>query len=79
MVSTDGREWGEVTNGALLEVDQEVVSNGCHNKKLPCALPECLGYKNWEDRRLIKFSEFLEVPSMGFEKEILELMRKMVF
>ena len=27
---------------------------------------------------LIKFSEFLSVPTMGFEKEILELMRKMV-
>ena len=28
VVSTDGREWGEVTIGALLEVDQEVVCFG---------------------------------------------------
>ena len=28
VVSTDGREWGELTTGALLEVDQEVVSFG---------------------------------------------------
>ena len=75
MVSADGRE---VTVGALLEVEQEVVSNGRQNKKLPCALPEWLGYKNWEDSCLIKFSEYLGVPTMGFEKEILELMQKMV-
>ena len=75
MVSADGRE---VTVGALLEVEQVVVSNGRQNKKLPCALPEWLGYKNWEDSSLIKFSEYLGVPTMGFEKEILELMRKMV-
>ena len=78
VVSADGREWGEVTVRALLEEDQEVVSNGHLNKKLPCTLLECLGYKNWEDSCLIKFSEFLRVPTMGFEKEILELMRKMV-
>ena len=78
MVSADKREWGEVIAGPLLEVEQEVVSNGLQNKKLPCVLPECLGYKNWEDSCLIKFSEFLGVPTMGFEKEILELMRKMV-
>ena len=41
-------------------------------------LQEWLGYKNWEDNCLIKFSEFLGVPTMGFENEILELMRKMV-
>ena len=75
MVSSDGRE---VIAGALLEVEQEVVSNGRQNKKLPCALPEWLGYKNWEDSCLIKFSEYLGVPTMRFEKEILELMRKMV-
>ena len=28
MVSANGREWGEVTAGALLEVEQEVVNNG---------------------------------------------------
>ena len=75
MVSADGRE---VTVGALLEVEQEVVSNRRQNKKLPCVLPEWLGYKNWEDSSLIKFSEYLGVPTMGFEKEILELMQKMV-
>ena len=64
MVSADGRE---VTVGALLEVEQVVVSNGRQNKKLPCALPEWLGYKNWEDSSLIKFSEYLGVPTMGFE------------
>ena len=68
MVSADGREWGEVIVGALLEVDQEVVSFGSQSKKLHCAFPECLEYKNWEDSCLIKFNEFLGVPTMGFEK-----------
>ena len=32
MVSADGREWGEVIAGALLEVEQEVVSNGVRTR-----------------------------------------------
>ena len=78
VVSDDEREWGEVTTGALMEVDQETVGFGTQSEELPYVRPECLGYKNWEDSCLIKFSEFLGVPMVGFEEEILELMRKMV-
>ena len=39
---------------------------------------ECLGYEKWEDSCLIKFSEFLRIPTVGFDAEILELLRKMV-
>ena len=35
-------------------------------------------YENWEDSCLVKFSKFLGFSTMGFEKEILGLMRKMV-
>ena len=77
MVSNDGREWGEVTAGALMEVDQETMGFGPQSKELPYVRLECLGYKNWEDSCLIKFSEFLGVPTVSFEEEILELMRKM--
>ena len=78
VVSDDGREWGEVTAGALMEVDQETVGFGPQSEELPYVRPECLGYKNWEDSCLIKFSEFLGVPTVGFVEEILELMQKMV-
>ena len=39
--------------------------------------PECMGYDNWEDSCLFKFSEFLGVKTVGFEEEILKLMRKL--
>ena len=74
VVSDDGREWGEVTVGALMEVDEETVGFGPQSEGLPYVRLECLGYKNWEDSCMIKFSEFLEVPTVGFEEEILELM-----
>ena len=35
-------------------------------------------YENWEDSCLAKFSEFLGFSTVGFEKEILGLLRKMV-
>ena len=78
VVLDDGREWGEVTAGALMEVDQETMGFGNQSEELPYVCPERLGYKNWEDSCLIRFSEFLGVPTVGFEEEILELMRKMV-
>ena len=46
MVSVDGKEWGEVQDGAVTEVDHEAMGLG-----LLCAEPttkilECLGYEN---------------------------------
>ena len=35
-------------------------------------------YESWEDSCLVKFGEFLGFPTVGFENEILDLMRKLV-
>ena len=78
VVSVDGREWGEVTANALMEGDQGTMGLGPQREEPSNACPECMGYNNWEDSCLIKFSEFLGVPTVGFEEEILELLGKMV-
>ena len=78
VVSTDEREWGEVTIEALMEADQETVGLGPLREELPNARPGCLRYNKWEDSCLIKFSEFLGVPTVGYEEEILDLLQKMV-
>ena len=36
------------------------------------------GYEKWEDNCLVKFGEFLGFPTVGFESEIMDLLRKMV-
>ena len=41
-------------------------------------IPDCLGYEKWDNTCLVKFSEFLGVSTVGYENEILCLMRKMV-
>ena len=78
VVSTDGIEWGEMTTEALMEADHETVGLGPLSEELPKARPKCLGYDKWKDSCLIKFSEFLRVPTVGYEEEILELLRKLV-
>ena len=35
-------------------------------------------FESWEDSYLVKFNEFFGFPTMGFENEILDLMRKLV-
>ena len=72
VVSVDGREWGIGIDSALIEDGQESVK-----EKSAKNSPECMGYNNWEDSRLFKFSEYLGVKTMGFEEEILKLMRKL--
>ena len=72
VVSVDGREWRKGTDSVLTVSDQE------SGKEEPAKnRPECMGYKNWEDSCLFKFSEFLGVTTVGFEEEILNLMRKL--
>ena len=36
------------------------------------------GYESWEDRMLVKFSEFLGFLTVGFEPQIIDLMRQML-
>ena len=71
-------EWGEKTSEALTDADLETEGRGNLREEGPKTRSECLGYDNWEDSCLIKFSEFLGIPTVGYDVEILELLRKMV-
>ena len=77
VVSADGREWGKGLAEVPMEGGQTTVSLGSLSEEPTMVNPECKGYNIWEDRCLIKFSEFLGVTTAGFEEEILELLRKM--
>ena len=68
----DGSEWGTGIDSVLLEDGQESVKEKSAKNR-----SECMGYDNWEDSCLFKFSEFLGVKTIGFEEEILKLMRKL--
>ena len=78
VVSADGIEWGETTSEALTNVDLETKGLGNLSEEGPKTRSECLGYDNWEDSCLIKFKEFIGIPTVGYDEEILELLRKMV-
>ena len=36
------------------------------------------GYESWEDSMMVKFSEFLGFSTLGFETQIVNLMRQML-
>ena len=78
VVSADGIEWGEKTSEDITDVVLETEGCGEISEEGPKTRSECLGYENWEDNCLIKFSEFLGIPTLGYDVEILELLRKMV-
>ena len=77
VVSSDGREWGKGIANALMEDVQEIVGPGSLKGEAATVCAESTGYNNWEDICLFKFSEYLGVTTVGFEEEILKLMRKM--
>ena len=77
VVSSDGREWGKGIANALMEDVQEIVGPGSSKGEAATVCAESTGYNNWEDSCLFKFSEYLGVTTLGFEEEILSLMRKM--
>ena len=60
--------------------DAILVTESCGDggKKVVKTSTESLGYEKWEDSCLIKFSEFLGIPTVGYDAEILDLLRKMV-
>ena len=78
VVSADGIEWGEKTSEDFS--DAIIETESCEDGRVegPNISTECLGYEKWEDSCLIKFSEFLGIPTVGYDAEILELLRKMV-
>ena len=77
VVSSDGREWGKGIANALMEDVQELVGPGSLQGEVATVCSESSGYNNWQDSCLFKFSEYLGVTTVGFEEEIMKLMRKM--
>ena len=76
VVSGDGREWGKGTANVLTGDFKDPGCPGYLKGESASGQPECTGYNNWEDSCLFKFSEYLGVTTVGFEEEILKLMRK---
>ena len=74
----DGSDWGLESSGALVALEEGSVGVGQQAKETVSVALEASGYEKWEDSCLIKFSEFLGFPTVGFKSEILGLLRKMV-
>ena len=78
VVTTDGREWGLESPGAIIDVGEEIGVVGQRKKEAQCDSFEKWNYGSWESSCLVKFSDFLGFPTKGFEKEILNLLRNLV-
>ena len=78
VVTADGMEWGENISKEFSDAILVTESCGDGGKKVAKTSTESLGYEKWEDSCLIKFSEFLGIPTVGYDAEILDLLRKMV-
>ena len=79
VVMADGSEWGKGLTVVSMEGGLSVEGPGPLREEPTVEKSEFKGYNSWEDSCLIKFSEFLGVKTVGFEVEILELLRKMDF
>ena len=75
MLAADGSEWGLENSRAMVETMEGLKEDRQRTKEVQTMSSV---YENWEDSCLVKFSEFLGFSMVGFEKEILGLMRKMV-
>ena len=78
MVAVDGREWGMESSDALEVIEEGPRGEGQREEELASRESKGSGFENWEDSCLIKFSEFLGFSTVGFESEILGLLRKIV-
>ena len=61
-----------------MALEEGSVGEGQQVEETVSVASEASGYEKWEDSCLIKFSEFLGFPTVGFESEILGLLRKIV-
>ena len=77
-VAADGSEWGLESLGALVVLEEASVGAKQQVEEAISVASEVSGYEKWEDSCLVKFSEFLGFPNVGFESEIMDLLRKMV-
>ena len=64
--------------GAIIDVGEETGAAGQRKTEVQLELLEYWNYGSWESSCLAKFSEFLGFPTKGFEKEIMNLLRKLV-
>ena len=78
VVAADDRDWGLDSLGAISDVGEEFGESGQRKTKVQVELLENWKYESWESSYLAKFSEFLGFPTKGFEKEILNLLGKLV-
>ena len=78
MVAVDGRKWGMESSDALEVIEEGPRGEGQREEESASGESEGSGYENWEDSCLIKFSEFLGFSTVGFESEILGILRKIV-
>ena len=76
VAAADDRDWG--SPGAISDVGEENGEVGQRKTKSQCELLENWKYGSWESSCLVKFSKFLGFPTKGFEKEILNLLGKLV-
>ena len=72
----EDREWG--CPSANLDAGEENGEVGQKRTTFQRDLLENWKYGSWESSSLVKFSEFLGFPTKGFEKEILNLLGKLV-
>ena len=78
MVAADGREWGVDFSGSLIEEGEGLVAADSRTNEVQNEASEPWTYERWENSCLTKFSDFLEFPTKGFEKEITNLLRNLV-
>ena len=76
MEAADDRDWG--SPGAIFDIGEGNGEVGQRKTKCNFELVENRKYGSWESSCLVKFSEFLGFPTLGFEKEILNLLGKLV-
>ena len=77
-VVADGREWGADCTCAIIEEGEEFGAAGQRMEEIENVSSEFWIYESWENSCLAKFSDCLEFPTKGFEKEILDLLRNLV-
>ena len=76
VVADDDRDGGSM--GMSFDIGEGDGENGQRKTMCNLELAENWKYGRWESSCLVKFSEFLGFPTKGFEKEIMNLLGKLV-
>ena len=74
--AADIRDWGSPETS--FDIGEGNGEDGQRKMRCNSELGENWNYGRWESSCLVKFSEFLGFPTKGFEKEILNLLGKLV-